>query len=414
MIERLMTQPYFTKGWYFRLTLLIGQSLSMGVSLSLLIITANSLFLVDFGPQTLPYVYIVVAFAGSLLSYGVGALQRRWTYARLTITSIAVLVVFFFLSWLGVTALRLRWVSFALIVSFSLVIQIGFVFLGGQAGRLLDLRQIKRLFPQIVAGFVVGFLLGALAIPILVTYLGRMENVLIGLVVTTLVWLAFVVVTSRRYPAELNQTSQVREKEPEKSFWALLRNPYVALLFVYQILAGIINQLSDFFLLSQSAQRYDSSTGLAHFFSQFTVALNVTDLAVTTLIAGLFLSRFGLGAGLLSNPVVMAVFFFGMIITAPLFGVNSSLFFLLVVTSRIASISLTDGTTRASVNTTYQALPAQERAQVQTGVEGIGAPIALGLVGVLLLIYNAIPGLTLFHLVIVAGLVVGAWVVIGL
>ena len=148
MIERLLTQPYFSKGWYFRLTLLIGQSLSMGITLSLLIITANSLFLVDFGPQMLPYVYIVVAFAGSLLSYGAAAMQSRWSLAKLAITTIAGLAVFYLLSWLGITLLSLRWISFALVVSFSLVIQIGFVFLGGQAGRLLDLRQIKRLFHQ--------------------------------------------------------------------------------------------------------------------------------------------------------------------------------------------------------------------------------------------------------------------------
>jgi hypothetical protein len=118
-----------SEGWAMRLALLMGQSVSMGVTLSLLVIVANALFLAEFGAQTLPYVYLTVAVIGSLLVYGLAALQRHWALPRLAMTTIALLTIFYFACWLGVTAGGWRWLSFALVVSFSFVIQIGFVFL---------------------------------------------------------------------------------------------------------------------------------------------------------------------------------------------------------------------------------------------------------------------------------------------
>ena len=58
------------------------------------------------------------------------------------------------------------WVS-AVLVLFPIALQVGFVFIGG-ARRLLDVRQMKELFPRVVSGFAVGFLVGGLlGIPLL-------------------------------------------------------------------------------------------------------------------------------------------------------------------------------------------------------------------------------------------------------
>ena len=51
--------------------------------------------------------------------------------------------------------------SAPLLVLFPILIQLGFVFIGGQAGRLLDIAGIKASFPRIMAGFPVGAVPGA-------------------------------------------------------------------------------------------------------------------------------------------------------------------------------------------------------------------------------------------------------------
>ena len=76
-----------------RLALLVGQSFALGLTLALLVVAANALFLPEFGSGSLPYVYITVAVLGSLLFYGYAELERRWTLPALSITTLAILAL---------------------------------------------------------------------------------------------------------------------------------------------------------------------------------------------------------------------------------------------------------------------------------------------------------------------------------
>ena len=58
--------------------------------------------------------------------------------------------------------------------------------------------------------------------------------------------------------------------------------------------------------------------------------------------------------------------------------------------ARVSDLVLTDGTTRTSVNASFQVVPIGERLAVQAVVEGIGVPVAIGATGVVLLAMNVL------------------------
>ena len=91
-------------------------------------------------------------------------------------------------------------------------------------------------------------------------------------------------------------------------------------------------------------------------------------------------------------------------------GPASLLFFGLVSAQAVTDISLTDGTTRTSINATYQALQPDERVRAQTLVEGAGVPLALGFVGVLLIGFDVV-GLDITAVVVVTLLLSAVWLV---
>ncbi len=163
-----------------RLTLLVGQAFFLGLTLGLLVVASIALLLSFFGAGALPYVYIVVAILGSVGFYGFAEAQQRWSLAQVSIVTELVTVVFLALTWAGLALAQISWLAFAAMVAFSLILQIGFVILGGQAGRLLDVRQIKRYFPRIVAGFVIGFMVAGAIAPPLQRMLGATENLLLA------------------------------------------------------------------------------------------------------------------------------------------------------------------------------------------------------------------------------------------
>lgn len=399
-----------------RLALLISQSVSLGIMLALLIITASALFLTTYGSQTLPYVYITVAISGSAMFYGFSELLRRWSLPSVSLITLAIVALTFFLSWIGLRYAGASWISFLLMVSFSLVIQMGFVIIGGQAGRLFDVREVKRLFPRIVAGFAIGFMVGGFIGALLANFVKQTENLLLVSVLATLAMSGFLFWTDRRYHETLVQATPVsgQHQQANKPLWQLLVKRFVLLLVLYQMFSAMVSDLVSFMFFDQVAARFPDSQGLAGFMGNFTIAVNLTDVLFLSLFAGLLLSRFGLRFGLGANPFVDGLLLLIEVIVLIAFGSENQLFFWLVIITRIVDITLTDGTTRGSINTAYQALPSQERVTVQTGVEGIGVPVALGLTGVILLIYNAISGLSIVYLALFTVLITVLWAATGL
>ena len=130
----------------------------------------------------LPYVYLAVAAIGVAVSPRRSLAAQRRPFARTAVDGCRVIchlprrpsrpAGWSSSRWDGL------WVTFPLLVLFPLSIPIGFVLVGTQAGRLLDVRQMKAHFPRIAAGFSVGFALGGLAAALLVSPLGGPRNLL--------------------------------------------------------------------------------------------------------------------------------------------------------------------------------------------------------------------------------------------
>ena len=384
--------------------LLAAQALAFGVTLALLVIPANALFLDAYGSEWLPATYIAIAVVGSGAAALIARAARRKRLVQVAAVSLGALAVLYGASWAILVAGGV-WVSAALLVLFPIALQIGFVFIGGQAGRLLDVRQMKELFPRVVSGFAVGFLLGGLlGIPLL-ALLGSTENLMLATTAAQVVFLGLLLVTERRFP-------EVRAAPVAAGAPAVIRPPLrtlfasglVLLLLTYQVLSAMGSQVVDFLLFDRAAAHY-SADDLTRFLSTYTAALNLVDILFLALLAGPLMRRFGLRLGLVMNPAVVAAVLAVMTVVAAGPGAASYGLFVLAGLVRIADIAATDGTTRTSINTAYQIVPVEERLAVQAVVEGIGVPVAIGATGVLLLALQALDlGI---GAVIVFGLVLG-------
>ena len=381
-----------------RLTLLVGQAFFLGLILGLVVVAATALLLSYFGPGALPYVYIAVAVLGSLGFYGVAEAQQRWTLVQVSVVTEAVIVVYLAVTWAGLAFAQLDWLAFAAMVSFSLILQIGFVIVGGQAGRLLDVRQIKRYFPRIVAGFVIGFMVAGAIAPPLQRMLGATENLLLVATIGALAMLGLLLAANARYHKVLAQASQTGPQVQPPPLRKTLTNRFVLLIFAYQMLSAMASQFLDYMVMASAGARFTQTDSLTNFLGTYTFALNLTDLLFLALVAGFLLTRFGLKFGLTLNPGMIVLLLVAVVVAGIFTGPASTLFFGLVILTRILDLTFTDGATRTSINAMFQALPANQRVTVQTGVEGIGVPLALGLTGVILLLFDALGNVTMVHI----------------
>jgi hypothetical protein len=378
---------------------LAAQSFVFGLVAALLGIVANAIFLDAYGATWLPATYIAIGVAGAIVSGAVARSARSAELIHIALVVLGVAAIALFASWVIAVTTDSPWVSIPLLVLFPILIQLGFVFIGGQAGRLLDIAGIKASFPRIMAGFPIGAIAGGLLGGVLVGWTGRVEDLLLATAVAQGAFAGLVWLTGRRFAARLAPEGEVTDasasppvpEQPRPSLGALLARRFVALILLYQVLSALGSQLADFLVFDRAAAQFADPADLAGFLAWYTSVMNVVSIAFLALLAGPLLRRFGLRLGITANPLVLTVFAVAMIVTLAIGGPASFSLLLVVSAARIADIALTDGTTRTSINATYQVLPERDRLAIQAAVEGIGVPVAVGISGVLILVLNVLP-----------------------
>ncbi|HVD22105.1 MAG TPA: hypothetical protein VNC23_03350, partial [Lapillicoccus sp.] len=135
-----------------RVLLLAAQAGLLGLSVVFLIVPASALFLDRYGADDLPFVYVAVAVLGVLVSRVIRELQARLSLVAVATWCIGAYVVLVAASWVLLRFGHQDWVSALLVGLFPIAIPVGFVLIGTQAGRLLDVRTMKQSFARIVAG----------------------------------------------------------------------------------------------------------------------------------------------------------------------------------------------------------------------------------------------------------------------
>jgi hypothetical protein len=398
-----------------RLLLLAGQTTLLGVMVAFLVVPVSALFLAEYGADMLPYVYLTVAVVGIGVSAAMRRAQARLTLARLAASVLTAYVLIVAVGWATLVLGDGLWVTFPLLVLFPLIIPIGFVLIGGQAGRLLDVRQMKAHLPRVIGGFSVGFGLGGVLAAVLVGPFGGPVDLLGVDVAAGLCLLILLLETSRRFPRELRATPAAPPASGPGSriaARALLGNRLVLVIFGYQVLSAAVTQLLDFLVWERASARYPDPSDLARFQGLFGALINFAAIVFVVLLAGRLLTRWGVGLGLAANPGVVVLAVAAGTVIGYGGGTQTTAFFVIVCVQQVLDIALTDGMTRTSINATYQALPAEERLRAQTSVEGAGVPVALGLVGAFLLLQQAI-GLDVRVVELMTLLVATVWLALG-
>jgi HEAT repeat protein len=306
-----------------------------------------------------------------------------------------------------------EWVSFALLVLIPIVVPVGFVFVVGQAGMLLDVRDLKAFYARVVAGFALGFVAGGLAGPLLLAVLDGTEDLLAAAAVAATIFMVLVIVTRRRHPTELNVIEHAEVAAERPTLRTVTRNRYIMLIVAFQMLSAVESQWLDFLVYERAAQRYTSSSALANFISRFSATAYGTDILFLLVLAGLLLRRFGLRYGLTANALAVLAVLGAIIVAASAQGSGATIVFALIVAARVTDLTLSDGSSRTSLSAAYQAVPFRLRAVAQATVEGLAVPVAIGLSGVALLAVQSAGGADGLMLPLLTSAVVIAWAVVA-
>lgn len=400
-----------------RLILLGTQTVALGLTVSFLMVPASALLLHAYGARMLPYVYLTVAASGVVLSWVMQRAQARLSLAALATTVLCSYAGLVAAGWAVLTVTGTEWVSFPLVVLFPLSIPVGFFLVGAQAGRLLDVRQMKEHFPRIVGGYAVGFAAGGLLAAWLVNLLPATRDLLLVDLLAVAAILVLVTTTARRYHDQMRArpAPSAPATAPGSSVASARRRVslrgLVLTIFCFQVLSTTLGQLVDYIVWERAAVRYPDAGDLARFQGIFNAGVNIVAIVFVMLVASRLLGRYGVGFALAATPAAAGVVLVAGNLVGWSAGVGGMLFLLMACFQQVGDV--TDGMTRTAINATYHAVPADQRLRARTLVEAAGAPLALGLLGGLLLVVHAI-GLDVRSVELAALVIAVVWLGVAL
>jgi HEAT repeat protein len=399
-----------------RVAALIGHSLFNGVFCAFFLTAANALFLDRFEISYLPLAYIAAAAVGYLAILLFSRLEKAVGVGTLLITNLAILVALSGGFWLLARATDSRWVLFAMFVVVGPIFSLIALGYWGLAGRLFDLRQGKRLFGLVGAGEEVSTIVSLFSIPFIVKLLAGPLPLLVIATAGLAGSLSVVVVITRRFRETLaaeeeEEPAEDARKKKGAGLGVLLRVRYFLLLAASIVLLNLAHYAVDFGFLAQTRARFVGPEQLAQFIGVFYGATKVVELIMKVAVSGRLLSHFGLKVGLFVLPVLLAVCA-ALGITIGGLGLGAAHFFVVVALAKLFSVAARSSTFEPSFRVLYQPVPGIDRLAYQSHVEGTAKQLAVGVIGVALLLFardRRFDALTLFW-----GLVpiLAAWAVV--
>jgi ATP:ADP antiporter, AAA family len=372
----------------------------------------NGLFLGEYGPYALVYVYAAVPI---VLAAFVSIYARIAARFGSRVVAMGTLIFFsanVLLFWYGFsfhTFWLLPGIFYLWVNCFGIIAPVQ---AWNLTNALFDTRQAKRLFGLIGSGASLGAIAGGLLARVLVEPVGGTVNLLLvlALLIASAALLVGVVTVRRRPGAERPARSGPRRYSD--TWKEIGSTPYLRLIAGLVFLMAIVTQWTAFQLSLVADRRFGGNPdALTEFFGTFNVTLGLFSFLLQLFGTSRLLRAFGLGATILMLPLALGTGTL-MILLVPAFWT--------VLFTNACDQGLRFSVDKASHELLYLPISATVRGRVKNAIEivvsGVGDAVGAVCLGVVTLGFFMLPGLGLdlrgiaaLNLCLIAGWVVVAW-----
>lgn len=356
------------------LALLLQAGLSFGSA------AADSLFLVNVGADKLPHIYLIMPAIMMFYIPAYSYLLGRWGIARVFDLTLGILVA----GGIGLWALFTQagdtspiWLCYMAKLYSSLWYVGTYSLFWNFIDSYFDLRDAKRLFALFAAGSAVGAIVGGSLVGPLSSAYGVSPLFLLWSVSAGLCWPLGIWTrrTTVAYDTEEDDRDDgVGASKSMRAVGHLFRSPYAVILTLLLFATLVTATLCEFQYLGVFASGLDEAE-LAGLLGRLTAIVNVLNLGITLFFFNRLVARFGVPNVAFIQPIAYTLVFTWLLLDRG---------FLSAAGGFIAYQGIMTAIDYNNVNLLFSGLPAENRKQIRTFIEGIGEPLATATAGVFL------------------------------
>jgi AAA family ATP:ADP antiporter len=418
MKERLLKSLGIEHGEESMVSMLLTQSVFLGIFYGAFDISAHSLFLAIFDEKVMARAYVVSGFAGIILTGLYTWLQARLRFKNFATTNLIFVTILSLILWIALLMSPSKWVIFVVFVMLGPLNILAMLGFWGTTGRLFSLRQGKRLFGLVDAGLIIGIIVSCYAIPVLLSLNFRSHNILLISTSSVLIAAVIQVIIGSRFTFEA-----VKQEEPEKkkSGLSIFRDDsYIRIMGLFIALSVMVAFFVQYSFMAVTREQYPAEEDMARFLGFFTGSMMIFTLLIKILVFSYLIRNYGLKVCLAISPFLIAGFTAVAICVGMFMGYTPAaagsfmIFFLLMALSRLFSKALKDSIESPSFKVIYQTVDEKIRYEVQSGIDGTINEIAALSSGLLLAGLGALSFVKLIHFSWVLFALIIVWIFFAL
>ena len=421
MRDKLLSVLGIESGEESMVSMLLAQSVFLGIFFGAFDISAHSLFLSIFDEKMMAKGYVVSGIAGIVLTAIYTSLQSKMKFRGFAILNLSFVTSLSLLLWIALSLIPSKWIVFLVFIMLgplNILAALGF---WGTTGRLFTLRQGKRLFGLVDAGLVIGIIISCYTIPVLLAFKFPSHNILlISALAVMIATLAQIMIGTKFSFVAGKEEQKQRKAEKKRSVITAFRDDkYTRIMGIFVALSVVTAFFIQYSFMAVTRSQYPAEEDMARFLGIFTGSMMIFTLLIKLLVFSYLIRNYGLRTCLAISPVLLAVFTVIAIIIGMTMGYTPEatggflIFFLLLALGRLFSKALKDSIESPSFKVIYQTIDEKIRYSIQSGMDGTVNEIAALASGLILAGMGVLSFIKLIHFSWVLFILVVIWLFVA-
>ncbi len=192
--------------------LLLLHSFFIGITVIFTETAAYTLFITKFRIENLPLAYIASACVIVMIGYIYSKTERYVSCSTLFVLTLSFLFVCIICAYISALMIKSGAVAIGMIICFNIISVLGELEFWGLAGRLLTVRQGKRLYGLIGSGESAAGIIGGFSVPFLLEKIGGTEHLLAVSAIGMLFCIAILFFITREFEKQLSAPDEEKKE----------------------------------------------------------------------------------------------------------------------------------------------------------------------------------------------------------
>jgi AAA family ATP:ADP antiporter len=411
------TFPGVESGEKSKFSLLLAQSVFLGIFIGAFDISAHSIFLSVFDEKLLARGYAASGLTGIILTLIYTRLQKRFPFRNLAILNLAFITVVTFILWILLLLKPSESRIFLLLVLFGPMNILALLGFRDTSLRLFPTQNGNKSANMTDAGLIAGIIISCFAIPLLLSLNFRLHNIIAIGAAAILAGSIIQILIGKRFPvSDANSGTQSPDSLSGNQIFSLFRkDQYLRITGLFIGLSVMSAFLIQYSFLAVTRVQYPDGGNMAQFLGLFTGSTLIVAVLIRLLLFNYFIRNYGLRANLAISPLIISGLTLIALVAGLIMGYGPAtggfmFLFIMLALSRLFSRSLRDSFEFSSLKIIYQTTSSNVSHEVRQTMEGTLNEVAAFFSGLVLTAIGLISFIKLVHFSIVLFVITILWV----